>query len=215
MRPLLCLVMLGLTGCLTPHDYQVQASKRELAAAKRQHRYATLRAKQLERDIRERDLYRARRKRELLRAMPRPEKRDVIIAVFDLEDVDRRLDDDDARALSSYVATAILENTTDRIVPPDRLRAALHDEKTSSYRACYDEACQIELGRALAANRALEPSLVATGDGCLLGATLYDLRTETVRWSDSVRGSCALRDLFGGAEALARALAAHEREDER
>lgn len=207
LAPILAAMAVVATGCYTPARRDAIESREALTDAKRSYRYAQLREKQVKRSLERPNGYRKLRKLQLEKATAAPPKRDGIVAVFDLEDHDGRLDAIAQREISTYMAVAILENTTDRIVPPDRLRQALVDEKTSSYRACYDEACQIELGRSLAANRILESSLFASGDECLLGATLYDLQSETATWSDTVETSCEMAKLYEGVEALARLMA--------
>ena len=51
--------------------------------------------------------------------------------------------------------------------------------KAESHQDCYDQSCQIELGKAVAAHKSLSSRLVKIGDSCSLQSQIYDLRTET------------------------------------
>ncbi|MEQ8277736.1 MAG: hypothetical protein RMA76_00445 [Deltaproteobacteria bacterium] len=207
-----CLLLLLTTAaCASTYrsDYALERQRVATRAAKRSSYRALKRRNVVSKDLSNEPRYRARRKQTLLAAMKkeRPTRDGAIVAVFDVEDHDAVLSHADAQQLSAYFATALLERTTHRVVPPDRMRAALVDAKTQSYRACYDEACQIELGRRLAADHTVEPGLFVREDGCQLGATLYDLATETTLWASSTTTTCRLMDLFVASERLARSLA--------
>lgn len=131
-------------------------------------------------------------------AAPRP-----ILAVFELEDGGGVLATGARTELGDYLATQLVELARYRVVPRAQLRARLVAEKTGGYRPCYDEACQIELGRALAAQKSVAPRLVKLGARCTLTAKLYDLRSETAERAASVETDCDPARLLEAARQVA------------
>lgn len=127
--------------------------------------------------------------------------------MFDVEDHTRSLLEGEREHLSGYLAVALLEHGQVRLVPRSSIRAKLRDRKGRSYRNCCDETCQIELGKALAAQRAVQVAIFPGGEGCELGLTVYDLASETAMWGASVGSACGLSALLEGADALAQRFA--------
>jgi hypothetical protein len=142
---------------------------------------------------------------------PRPgEARHVgnIVAVFDLQDEARSLDGREVAQISDYLAVRLTASAGYRVVPRGQLRTRLIDEKRRTYRDCFDQVCQIELGKALAADKSLATRLapLGAGGGCLLTAVLFDLKTETTERAASIRAPCTAPALLEGVERLARSL---------
>lgn len=79
-------------------------------------------------------------------------------------------------------------------------------EKAGTYKACYDQGCQIELGKAIAAQKTLASKILKVGDKCAITATMFDLRTETAERSASYRVGCAADALMDGMDQIARQL---------
>ncbi len=132
-----------------------------------------------------------------------------VVAVFDIQDASRKLADAAARdQLSEYLAAQLTELAGYRVVPRDQLRARLLAQKSSSYQQCYDQSCQLELGKAMAAEKSLSTKLLQVGRRCAITATLYDLRSETTDAATTVDAkSCKLEDLMTGLQDVARRLA--------
>lgn len=80
-----------------------------------------------------------------------------ITAVMDIDDRASVLDARARTDLSTYLSTRVAEQIGP-VVPRAEIQALIRDEKLSSYDACFDESCQIELGKALAAGRVLARS---------------------------------------------------------
>jgi hypothetical protein len=75
------------------------------------------------------------------------------------------------------------------------------------FKACYDEGCQIALGKALSAQKTLSAKLRHIGKKCVATATLYDLKTETTERAASIETDCTPESLMGGIRQLATELA--------
>ena len=79
---------------------------------------------------------------------PQASKEHLVLAVFDVEDKSGKIDREVLEQLSDYLATRLSELAGFQVVPRSDLRARLAESKADSFRACFDEACQIELGKA-------------------------------------------------------------------
>ncbi|MEQ9500700.1 MAG: hypothetical protein RIT81_27765 [Deltaproteobacteria bacterium] len=132
-----------------------------------------------------------------------------VLVVFDLEDQRKkreRLDASQIRALTQYLRTRLAARGRFLVVPTSELRAALRAEKRESFKACYDESCQIEIGRELAAEKSVATKLSKLGSKCQLTASLFDLAKSTTETAATHRGSCDADALVEGLEQVAREL---------
>lgn len=107
-----------------------------------------------------------------------------------------------ADQLTDYLATRLATRGAYRVVPRRAVQAGLLEAKARSLEPCVDEACQIELGKALAAEQTLTARVLQLDDACALTAAVFDLRTETTARAASVRVPCAPAALLGGVDAL-------------
>jgi len=131
-----------------------------------------------------------------------------IVAVFDIQDSTGKLDKQTLVQLTTYLLTRMTQTGIYKTIPRDQLRARLLEQKTGSYQQCFDESCQIQLGKALAAQKSLATSLIQVGDRCAATANLYDLKTETVEKGASVKTGCTTNELLEAMEKIATQLAA-------
>lgn len=130
-----------------------------------------------------------------------------VLAVFDFEG-DAGLAEPLPGELAGYLATRLAERIGYRVVPRDQLRARLLSEKQQSFRACYDSSCQIELGKALAAQKTVATRVLRAGEVCALTTTFYDLGTETTERATSVKTTCEPDALLGGVDQVVAQLVA-------
>lgn len=121
-----------------------------------------------------------------------------IVAVFPIRDLSEQVDPKFITQLTEYLAVQAGQQLGFKVVPRQTIHAQLLDTKADSYRACYDAACQIELGRAVAAAKILSTSLLRAGDRCVFTATLYDLKTESADRAASTETNCANTGLLDG-----------------
>lgn len=125
-----------------------------------------------------------------------------VVAAFDIEDSAAELDGEAKGQLSEYVAARTAQVMGFRLVPRAELRGRLATQKAETYRACFDQSCQIELGKALAAQKTLATKLIRVGETCALIATVFDLETETAELSASVKTRCGRSSLLEGLDEL-------------
>ena len=120
----------------------------------------------------------------LLRAQEKP-----IVAVFDIEDQGAGLSQKTLERLSNYLGTLLAERGY-QVVPRSQLKERLLQEKKESYKACYDEACQIEIGKELAAQKTLASQVIKLGKRCTVTLTLYDLKRAASERAGTAEGGC-------------------------
>jgi hypothetical protein len=135
-------------------------------------------------------------------------RRAAIVAVFDIEDQSGRIGNSVLAQLTEYLAAKVTQVAGYQVVPREQLRSRLVAQKRESFKQCYDQRCQIELGKAVAAEKSLATKLIRVGKTCALTSLLYDLKTEATERAATVKTECTEESLLGGMEQLARQLAA-------
>lgn len=120
----------------------------------------------------------------------------LVVAVFDVFDTTGGFGAKLTQQLTSFLTTAMVETGRFQVVPRARLRELLRDEKTDSYKKCYEESCQIELGKAVAARITLSTQLIKVGSKCMVTANIYDLKSETADKGVTVNTGCKDEDLL-------------------
>ena len=123
-----------------------------------------------------------------------------VVAVFDIEDARRtgRLPPEALSDLTDYLATRLAEARTYQLVPRSQIRDALSRQKADSHRQCFDQACQIDIGKAFAAQKTLGTKVVRLGGkSCAVTSTLYDLRTEVTEAGATAEAACDQDALVG------------------
>ncbi len=121
-----------------------------------------------------------------------------VVAIFPIEDrrTENRLSEEDVAALTQYVRTMMAKGTRFKIVPAARMREALREQKRESTKPCYDEGCQIEIGKALAADKSLSLRVVQVGDICSVSAELFDAADEAGEDGALVVGGCVVKSIW-------------------
>lgn len=113
-----------------------------------------------------------------------------IVAVFDIQAKAVRVKRSTLRMLSDYLATRLAAAGAYRVIPRSQLKKKLVAQKRKSYKNCYDQSCQIDIGKELAAGRSLATQLMKIGRKCVFTATLYDLRSSTTEKAATARCGC-------------------------
>lgn len=127
-----------------------------------------------------------------------------VVAVFSVRDASSRLKPDEITQLTSYLTARIAEGGRFQVVPQAQLRQVFGEQKAASYEACYDEACQIEIGREVAAQKTLSTEIVQLGQSCAVSATLYDLTRAASELAATERGACTIDALVESIDRIAQ-----------
>lgn len=118
----------------------------------------------------------------------------AVVAVMGLAPGAAGISEADALQLNDYLAARTTEILGWQTVPRARLQENIRETKKESYQDCYDESCQIELGRAVAADKLLVSKLLKTDAGCVLSLSVYDLKTEASERAASAKSGCTLAE---------------------
>jgi hypothetical protein len=113
-----------------------------------------------------------------------------LLAVFDIQVKRIELDPGLVTGLTDYLASRLVETGKYKVVPRAQLKKQLSGEKKKSFRQCYDQSCQIEIGREVAAQKILSTQILKVGSDCNLSATLFDLRQAAAERAATVRSKC-------------------------
>lgn len=119
------------------------------------------------------------------------------VAVFEMQNDGSPLRPDAVSRMGNYLFTNLAACGAYRLVPQDQVRERLARQKTESYRECYDQSCQIELSREMAADKALSSSVTKVGVVCQVSASLYDLRTAAIDLAAVADGPCTEEGIRG------------------
>jgi hypothetical protein len=112
-----------------------------------------------------------------------------IVALFDPQDKGSDLSPQTLENLADFLAARLAQGGY-QVVPRDQIRERLRAAQKESYKECYDQSCQIELGRELAAQKTLATKILRIGDKCQVTAELYDLRRATTELAATAEAVC-------------------------
>jgi hypothetical protein len=137
-----------------------------------------------------------------------------VIAVMNVEDANaddraRAVDRSLVRNLGDQIRVFIAQQgvrTVDRGAQEKFLREQIKAMKSESYKSCYEEACQVELGKALAASHIMRTRITRFGGRCVLNGELIDLKAEVTMAAASAQGTCEAEGFLTMGEEVARNL---------
>jgi len=132
-----------------------------------------------------------------------------IVAVFPIEDATAKLSAKALRSLGDYFGAKLAASGRYLVVARADIDSALKEKKAASYQACYDQSCQIEIGRELAAQKVCQLQIIQLGDRCGVSATVYDLKTGASDKGAVEKGGCTENELVDTLEKVAATLVAH------
>jgi hypothetical protein len=124
-----------------------------------------------------------------------------IVAVFDIEAKGVVLPSDVMDRLNDYLAS-LLAGKNYSVVPKSQLKERLGQGKKESYKKCYDQACQIEIGQELAAQKILASQIIKLAGKCKLTMTLYDLKRSASEGGATVSGECTEEGIVDSLEKM-------------
>jgi len=139
-----------------------------------------------------------------MKAGPKP-----VVAVFDIQDTRKKqgLSVQEKADLTAYLINLLTNTKSYASVPKADLKAALSSQKSKSYEACYDESCQIEIGKEVAAEKSLATRISKLGKKCIVAMTMYDLRKSATENAVQDRVPCDVDSLLEAFEKLVPQLA--------
>lgn len=129
-----------------------------------------------------------------------------VVAVFEIENRGSPLSKDERLALTDYLGTKLGERGRYQIIPRQEIKKRLVEQKAASYKQCYDQSCQIEVGREMAAQFTVSASISKVGRTCIITAAIYDLKKAATHKTGTAKGPCTADDLLEAVERIAQKL---------
>jgi hypothetical protein len=133
-----------------------------------------------------------------------------ILAVFLLENRGSPLTPNEIQALTDYLSTKLGEGGDFKIIPREEIRKRLKEQQKESYKACYDQSCQIDVGRELAAQMTLTSNVSRVGSSCIITTGLFDLAKGATINTATARARCDADELIAAIEEVAAKLKGQE-----
>ncbi|MBW2732565.1 MAG: hypothetical protein JRH20_09235 [Deltaproteobacteria bacterium] len=133
-----------------------------------------------------------------------------VIVVFDIENKGATLSAQELESMTDYLGNQLGEGGHLRIVPRSEIRERVRAGKRASYKDCYDQKCQIEIGRELAAQMTVATRIGKVGRSCIITAALYDLKTAASARTTTAKAACTADALLEALATVAKALRSTE-----
>ncbi|MCK6549834.1 hypothetical protein L6R52_28615 [Myxococcota bacterium] len=129
-----------------------------------------------------------------------------VVVVFDFDAKDAKLGASTVEGLSEYLRALVAQSGAYQVVPRDDMKQRLTEKKADSYKACFDQSCQIEIGRELAAEKTIATRILRIGSKCITTATMFDLRRAASEHAATHEGPCTEDGAMEATKAVAREL---------
>ena len=112
-----------------------------------------------------------------------------VVAVFEIKN-EAGLKKGFVQSLHEVVAAELTASNKYSVVPNSDIQKAIREKQAESYASCYDESCQIEIGKEIAAEMTLATSIKKLGSKCVITMQLYNLRTGSSGKAATSRSGC-------------------------
>jgi TPR repeat protein len=119
-----------------------------------------------------------------------------IVAVFEIKSEGARMSKKLLEQLTTYLSNQLTASGLYKVVPRDQIKASIQAKKKESYKSCYKQSCQIEIGKELAANKIVSTNVLKIGKQCIMTTTVYDLAKSTTDQAAAQKGGCKDGDLL-------------------
>jgi hypothetical protein len=119
-----------------------------------------------------------------------------IVAVFPIEAKQVKIRRKTLEVLNVFLPARMAASGAFQIVPRRELADRMRQQKKASYKLCYDQKCQIELGRELAAQKTLSTQIMKIGKKCVVTSSLYDLKKAATERGATFEGKCSEEGLM-------------------
>jgi hypothetical protein len=115
----------------------------------------------------------------------------AVVLVFPIEDTTKTLAVATLDGFHDFLAAEIGRRPRFSVLPRGEVRSRLVSEKAETYKACYDDACQIEIGKELSANKVVATRISALGSKCLISSYLFDLASGASDTTATATSECS------------------------
>ncbi len=126
-----------------------------------------------------------------------------IVAVFDIQTKFIKLPRAKREALTEVMAEELALGGVYQVMPPGDVKRILIEQSAESYKECFDDRCQIELGRQLPANKLPTTTIKKMAGKCRVTGSLYDLKRQTTDLVAKESTGCSEGGLVKAVESVA------------
>lgn len=123
------------------------------------------------------------------------------VHVLDVLGFDKTLTEEMTSHLEVVVVNAGMQTVARSVI-----QQQVAEQKAASYKACYDERCQIELGKAIAAQKTMISAWYRSEKKCVLSVKLIDLKTEVTEFAKEADGTCDRAGLLAAIDQIGEEL---------
>ncbi|MBW1811647.1 MAG: hypothetical protein JRJ87_25895 [Deltaproteobacteria bacterium] len=113
-----------------------------------------------------------------------------VVAVFDVQTKFLKISKAKREMLTELLGQMLGVGGVYQIMPPGDVKKALLEQSSESFKKCFDEKCQIELGRNLPANKMVTTTILKAAGACRVTSSLYDLKRQTTDIVATEKGAC-------------------------
>ena len=118
-----------------------------------------------------------------------------VVAVFQIQNK-AGLSKNAVEQLTDLVSAQLTASGHYQVVANSEVKKALRQKTAESYEACYDEACQIEIGKEIAAQKTLSTKVSKLAQTCVVTMQLYDLQKSASEKAATKTGKCGLENIL-------------------
>ena len=130
-----------------------------------------------------------------------------ITVILQLVDQGGQLTPSALTQLTDYLHAQMASQAGFSVIPQEQLRKELKGQKVESFKAGFDESTQLELGKAMAAQKSIVVKLLKMDAGCSITGTVFDLTSETTEKSTTVESNCTSEGFKTGMKEISEKLA--------
>lgn len=114
-----------------------------------------------------------------------------VVAVFPMNGNGTKFTKSDLEAVTDHVATQLTVSGRYQVVPQSDIKRVMRDRVVGDMTdKCVDESCQIEVGKELAAAKAVVGNIRKFGTSCMVNLRLVDLAKSVSERAGAGRGGC-------------------------
>lgn len=129
-----------------------------------------------------------------------------VVVVFDIETKRLQLDAELLAGLGDHLATLLTRSGRYQVVPRAEVKSRLKNQQRETYKKCYDQSCQVAIGRELAAEKTVSTQIMRLGERCTVNITIYDLQRATTEAAASRSAGCGEQAVVESLEGAAAEL---------
>jgi len=112
-----------------------------------------------------------------------------VVAVFEIKN-EANLNKGFLEKMREVIGAELTASGIFLVLPNSRIQTALKEKVAESYKDCYAQACQLEIGKRVAAEKTLATAVKQIGSQCIVTMQLFDLRKSASENAGTAKSGC-------------------------